>query len=150
MSVSAVGERAPQFKTRNQHGQEVSLASLAGRKVVLVFFPYAFTGICTSEMCELRDRLDQFNALGAQVLAISTDTMFALRVFAEQEKLGFDLLTDFWPHGEISRAYGVFDETQGCAVRGSFVLNAEGVITWSVVNRIGEARDIAEHLQALA
>ena len=75
--------------------------------------------------------------------------MFSLRVFADTEGLPFDLLTDHWPHGEIARAYGVFDEQAGCALRGSFVLDPDGRITWSVVNQIGEARDIAAHLAAV-
>lgn len=116
---------------------------------MLVFFPAAFTGVCTSEMQALRDGMGAFDAAAARVLAISTDTMFVLRVFAEQESLPFDLLSDFWPHGATAKTYDVFDEELGSARRASYVLNADGVITWSVQNEIGDARDMADHLQAL-
>ena len=144
-----VGMHAPDFRTRNQYGQQVSLAELRGAPVVLVFYPWAFTRTCTSELQGLRDSSAQFRDQGAQLLAISTDTMFSLRVFAEQERIGFDLLTDHWPHGAIAQAYGVFDAEAGCALRGSFVLDAQGVVTWSVVRAISGARDVAEHLAAL-
>jgi len=145
-----VGDAAPDFSTRNQHGETVELASLRGAPVLLVFYPFAFTGICTGELAEVQRSLDTFRAGGARVLAVSTDTMFALRVFAEQESLDFELLSDHWPHGAIATSYGVFDADVGCAVRGSFLLDSDGVITWKVVNGLGEARDIEAHLAALA
>jgi len=146
MSSPVVGSIAPPFTTRNQYGQEVTLAQLRGAPVVVVFYPWAFSGICTSELGALRDDLDQFDAVGARVVAISCDAMFSLRIFAEQENLGFDLLTDHWPHGAIAQSYGVFNEEAGCALRGTFVLNADGVVTWTLVNQIGEAREIARFL----
>ena len=144
-----VGDAAPAFASRNQHGQPVGLADLRGRPAVLVFFPWAFSGICTGELSGLRDAGQQFEAADVAVVAISCDAMFSLRVYADTEGLSFDLLTDHWPHGEIARAYGVFDEQAGCALRGSFVLDGDGRITWTVVNQIGEARDIAAHLAAV-
>jgi peroxiredoxin len=149
-AVPQVGQTAPDFTARNQHGQQVTRASLLGAPAVLVFYPWAFSGICTGELCALRDDLAQFTAVEARVLAISCDPMFALRAFAEAQGLSFDLLADHWPHGRIAQEYGVFDEEWGVARRGSFVLDAEGTITWSVLTGIGEARSIAEHLQALA
>ena len=148
-AVPPVGQTAPDFTARNQHGQQVTRTGLLGAPAVLVFYPWAFSGICTGELCALRDDLAQFTAVEARVLAISCDPMFALRAFSEAEGLSFDLLSDHWPHGRIARDYGVFDEEWGVARRGSFVLDAEGRVTWSVVNGIGEARSIAEHLQAL-
>jgi len=145
-----VGSSAPDFTTRNQHGQDLTLSTLRGSPVVLVFYPWAFSGICTGELCALRDDLGRYDALGARVLALSCDPMLALRAFADAEGLTFDLLTDHWPHGAIARSYGVFDEVVGVAHRGSFVLDADGRVTWRVLNGIGEARDIASHLQALA
>ncbi|MDN5724866.1 MAG: peroxiredoxin [Propionibacteriales bacterium] len=142
-------ETAPAFSSRNQYGQPVTLGDLAGAPAVLVFFPYAFTGICTGELQELRDLSAEFAACGARVLGISCDSMFSLRTFAEAESFGFDLLTDHWPHGQIARAYGVFDESAGVALRGSFVLDAQARITWRVVNQIGEARAMSDHLLAL-
>lgn len=150
MSVPEVGDPAPDFRTRNQHGQEVALAGLRGAPAVLVFYPWAFSGICTGELQGIRDHLAQFSAAGARVLAISADAMFTLRAYADAEGFDFDLLTDHWPHGAIAQAYGVFDAGAGCSLRGSFVLDPDGVITWSVVNAIGEARALADHLTALA
>ena len=149
-AVPQVGQTAPDFTARNQHGQRVTRASLRGKPAVLVFYPWAFSGICTSELCALRDDLAQFQAVEARVLAISCDPMFALRAFAEAENLTFDLLADHWPHGRIAQDYGVFNEESGVAQRGSFVLDAEGTVTWSILTGIGEARSITEHLQALS
>jgi peroxiredoxin len=145
-----VGDAAPDFRTRNQHGQPVALSELRGSPVLLVFYPFAFTGICTGELADLQRNLGEIEAAGARVLAVSTDTMFALRVFAEQEQLRFELLTDHWPHGAIAASYGVFDAEVGCALRGSFLIDAAGTVTWRLVNQIGEGRDIAAHLTALA
>jgi peroxiredoxin len=150
LSVVEVGDPAPAFRTRNQHGETVELSSLRGAPVLLVFYPFAFTGICTGELTDIQAGLDSFRAAGVRVLAVSTDTMFSLRVFAEQEHLDFELLTDHWPHGGIATSYGVFDAEVGCALRGSFLIDAEGRVTWKVVNQIGEARDIAAHLSALS
>lgn len=145
-----VGTRAPDFTSRNQYGEPLGLAELAGAPALLVFYPYAFTGICTGELRAVQDLLPRFTEAGARVLAVSCDSMFALRVFAEQERFGFDLVTDHWPHGELARRFGVFDERSGCALRGSFVLDAEGTVRWSVVNAIGDARDMAAHVVAVA
>jgi peroxiredoxin len=144
-----VGSVAPDFTARNQHGQTVTLSALRGQRVVVVFYPFAFTGICTQELASLQAQLSAIQEAEARLLAISTDTMFTLRVFAEQHNLGFDLLSDHWPHGAIAASYDVFDARVGCALRGSFVLDADGVVTWRVVNQIGEARDIAQHLRAI-
>jgi peroxiredoxin len=143
------GQVAPDFSARNQHGETVSLASLRGAPVLLVFYPFAFTGTCTGELADLQANLPALQSSGARVLAVSTDTMFSLRVFAEQQQLGFDLVSDHWPHGAIASAYGVFDDEVGCAVRGSFLIDDDGVVAWRTVNGIGEGRDIAEHLVAL-
>jgi peroxiredoxin len=143
------GQVAPSFSTRNQHGQQVRLSDVLGAPAVLVFYPWAFSGICTGELSALRDGLVASPTPGARVLAVSCDPMFSLRAFADQERLTFDLLTDHWPHGGIARAYGVFDEELGVARRGSFVLDASGTVTWRTLNGIGEARDIAAHLAAL-
>jgi peroxiredoxin len=140
---------APSFSTRNQHGQQVRLSDVLGVPAVLVFYPWAFSGICTGELSALRDGLVASQTPDARVLAVSCDPMFSLRAFADQERLTFDLLTDHWPHGGIARAYGVFDEELGVARRGSFVLDASGTVTWRTLKGIGEARDIAAHLAAL-
>ena len=148
--VGLVGQPAPDFTARNQHGELVSTASLRGAPVVLLFYPWAFSSICRSELAAVRDEHDRFTAVGARVLAVSCDSMFTLRAYADAERINFYLLSDHWPHGSIARAYGVFDEEAGCAQRGSFLLDADGVVTWAVVNGIGEPRDLAELLAGLA
>ena len=149
-SVGLVGQPAPDFSARNQHGELVSTAGLRGAAAVLLFYPWAFSSICQAELAAVRDDHDRFTAVGARVLAVSCDAMFTLRAYADAEHIGFDLLSDHWPHGAIARAYGVFDERAGCALRGSFVIDAGGMVTWAVVNGIGEPRDLAELLQTLA
>jgi mycoredoxin-dependent peroxiredoxin len=145
----ATGSRAPDFTARNQHGEQVRLSDYAGRSdVVLVFYPYAFSGVCTSELAALRDRPDLLAA--AEFLAISCDPMFTLRAYADAQKLEFGLLTDFWPHGAIASSYGVFDAERGCALRGTFVVDRSGVVRWSVVNPIPEARNLDDYARALA
>jgi peroxiredoxin len=149
VSVPAKGTPAPDFTARNQHGESIRLSALRGDPVVLIFYPWAFSGICRSELAGIRDHADDFSSAGARVFAISCDAMFTLRSFADQERLMFDLLSDHWPHGAIARSYGVFDDQFGCAVRGSFVLDAQGKIIWQVVNEIGEARQVSDVLHSL-
>ncbi|MFJ8542012.1 peroxiredoxin [Streptomyces sp. NPDC093586] len=145
-----VGDKAPDFELKDNHGATVRLSDFHGRKnVVLLFYPFAFTGVCTGELCEVRDNLPQFSDRGTQVLAVSNDSIHTLRVFAEQEGLEYPLLSDFWPHGNVSRAYGVFDEDKGCAVRGTFIIDREGVVRWTVVNGLPDARDLSAYVKAL-
>ena len=146
----AVGELAPDFSLRDQFGQDVALSSFRGRKaVVLVFFPYAFSGICTGEMSGIRDRLAQFLTFDSEVLAISCDAVYSLRAFSDADGLNFPLLSDFWPHGEVARSYGAFDEQAGCATRASFIVDRDGVVRWAVRNAAPDARDLDEHLARL-
>lgn len=144
------GTKAPDFALKTQHGETVRLADFRGEKnVVLLFYPFAFTGVCTGELCALRDELPTFVNDDVQLLAVSNDSPFSLRVFAEQEGLTYPLLSDFWPHGEVSRAYGVFDEEKGCALRGTFVIDKEGAVRWTVVNGLPDARDLNDYAAAL-
>jgi len=146
----SVGQHAPDFRARTQHGETVVLSELlaaADHGVLLVFYPWAFSGICTGELQALRDGHAAVAEAGVRVLAVSCDAMFTVRAFAEAEDLPFDLLSDHWPHGAIAREYGVFDDEAGCALRGSFLLDPAGTVTWRVLNGIGEPRDILEHLQ---
>ncbi|MEU0910045.1 peroxiredoxin [Streptomyces althioticus] len=145
-----VGAQAPDFELKDNHGAPVRLSDFRGQKnVVLLFYPFAFTGVCTGELSEIRDRLEQFAERDAEVLAVSNDSIHTLRVFGEQEDLPFPLLSDFWPHGNVSRAYGVFDEDKGCAVRGTFVIDRQGVVRATVSSAMAEARDAGEYLAAL-
>ncbi|MFC9270104.1 peroxiredoxin [Streptomyces zhihengii] len=145
-----VGDKAPEFTLKDNHGRTVSLSDFRGEKnVVLLFYPFAFTGVCTGELCALRDELPAFVNDDTQLLAVSNDSIHTLRVFAEQEGLEYPLLSDFWPHGEVSSAYGVFDEEKGCAVRGTFIIDKEGVVRWTVVNGLPDARNLNEYVAAL-
>ena len=147
----AIGSMAPDFELVNQHGQKISLSSYQGKKnVVVIFYPFAFSGICTGELCALRDDLSAFQNEKVELISISCDPMYANKVFAEQEGYKFQVLSDFWPHGAIAKAYGVFDENRGCATRGSFIIGTDGKIKWMVVNGLGEARNIAEYKAALS
>ncbi|GAA4143260.1 MULTISPECIES: peroxiredoxin [Actinomadura] len=146
-----VGDSAPDFELKDQHGTPVKLSDYRGRKnVVLVFYPLAFSGVCTGELCTIRDELPTLGGDDVQVLAVSVDSMFSLRAWSEQEKYQFPLLADFWPHGGVARSYGVFDEERGVALRGTFIIDTEGVVRWKVVNAIPDARDIDEYRKALA
>jgi peroxiredoxin len=148
-----VGAPAPDFELRDNHGRTVRLSALRGhedaKNVVLVFYPFAFTGVCTDELRALRDELPSFVNDDTLLLAVSNDSIATLRVFADQEGLEFPLLSDFWPHGEASRAYGVFDEEKGCALRGTFIIDKEGVVRWTIVNGLPDARDLKQYIQAL-
>ncbi|MDV3296531.1 MAG: peroxiredoxin [Brachybacterium paraconglomeratum] len=141
-----LGADAPDFTLRDQHGAPVALSALQGSPVVLVFFPFAFSGVCTGELQALREQQPVLRAAGARLLAISCDPVFALRRFADEEALGFPLLSDFWPHGEVARAYGVLVEEHGCPARSSYVLDRSGVVRWSVHNPMGQARDAGEYV----
>ena len=145
------GREAPDFTLRDQHGQHVSLSSFRGRKAVMVmFYPYAFSSVCTGELSAVRDRLPTFESDTVQVLAVSCDPMFALRALAEQDGLTFPLLSDFWPHGATARAYGAFDEERGCSDRSTFIVDREGVLRWAVHSAMREARDLDEQARVLA
>jgi mycoredoxin-dependent peroxiredoxin len=145
-----IGEAAPSFTARNQHGELVTVSSLRGAPAVITFYPWAFSSICRDELAAVRDDHGSFVALGARVLAVSCDAIFTLRAYADTEGIGFDLLSDHWPHGAIARDYGVFDEEAGCARRGTFVLDSAGLIRWQQVNQINEPRGITAMLTATA
>ncbi|CAB4541574.1 MAG: redoxin domain-containing protein [Actinobacteria bacterium] len=146
-----IGSPAPDFTLKNQHGEEVALASFKGKKnVVVLFIPFSFTGTCTGELCAMRDDLAAFQNDDVELLAVSCDSMFTQKVFAEREGYKFSVLSDFWPHGAVSKAYGIFDEALGCAIRGTFIVDKQGVLRWQVVNAIGVARNIADYKAALA
>jgi peroxiredoxin len=146
-----VGSKAPDFTLKDQDKQEVALSSFQGDKAVLVvFYPFAFSGICTGELCTVRDDLSSFQNDDVQILAISTDPTFSLKAWANAEKFTFPLLSDFWPHGEVAKAYGVFNEGAGMAVRGTFLVDKAGVVRFAEVNQPGEARDQEGWKKALA
>ena len=149
-AVPALGATAPDFELANQYGEPVRLSSLRGQNVALVFYPFAFSGICTGELCEIRDNLGMFQDSNAVVLAVSVDSKFSLRAYAAQEGYDFDLLADFWPHGAVASMYGVFDADSGMAKRATFIVGGDGRVRYSVVNPRGQARDFNEYRTALA
>jgi mycoredoxin-dependent peroxiredoxin len=144
-----IGVPAPDFELSSQYGERIRLSALRGGPVALVFFPLAFSGTCTSELCELRDNLGLFSAAGVELVGISVDSKASLRAWGEQERYGFPLLADFWPHGEVARRYGVFLEDRGYAARGTFVVDGAGVLRDSFVSGPGEARPLARYRAAL-
>jgi mycoredoxin-dependent peroxiredoxin len=145
-----VGDMAPDFELANQFGEPVSLSALRGGPVVVVFYPFAFSGICTGELCELRDNIADFATAKARLLAVSVDSKYTLRAYAQTEGYDFDLLADFWPHGEVARRYGVFEEDRGMAGRGTFVIDGDGVLRDVFSTPTGQARPLARYRQALA
>ncbi|WP_340538069.1 peroxiredoxin [Nocardioides sp. GXZ039] len=145
-----LGSAAPDFTLRDQFGQDVTLSSYRGSKAVaILFYPFAFSGVCTGEMSAIRDRLADFLTFDTEVLGISCDPVYSVRAFADQDGLNFPLLSDFWPHGAVSREYGVFDEERGCPRRSSYVVDRDGAVRWAVHNAMPEGRDLEEHLAQL-
>lgn len=150
MTRPAVGDLAPDFTLVDQHGVDVSLSSVRGdRFAVVVFYPFAFSGICTGELRAIRDGLEDFQDGDIQVFAVSCDSMYSLRAWADAEGHFFPLLSDFWPHGAVTREWGVFNDDQGAALRATFLIDLDGVVVWSEVNGPGEGRDFADYRRAL-
>jgi len=148
----ATGAEAPDFTLKDHNGNDVTLSSFRGQQnVVLVFYPFTFTGVCQGELCSLRDDLSEYENANAQVLAISCDTRHAQKLWAEQQGFTFPLLSDFWPHGAVARAYDVFNEQLGAANRATFVIDKQGTIVDVFESpNLGTARDKAEYEAALA
>ena len=146
-----LGTIAPDFSLRDQHGQERSLSAFRAKKnVVILFIPFSFSGTCTGELCAMRDDLSAFQNENVELLAISCDSMYSQRVYAEREGYNFPVLSDFWPHGAVAQSYGVFDEKYGFAQRGTFIVDKAGILRWQVTNRMGDARNVDDYKAALA
>jgi peroxiredoxin len=146
-----VGAQAPDFTLNDYNKQPVTLSSFRGeRNVLLVFYPFAFSGICTGELCQVRDELAAYEDENVQVIGVSVDTPFSLKAWAAQEGYQFPLLSDFWPHGQVAQAYGVFNEQAGLANRGTFLVDTSGVVRYAEVNAPGEPRDQEAWKKAVA
>ncbi len=145
-----IGATAPEFTLQNQFGEPIALSGLRGRAVAVVFFPFAFSGTCTGELCRLQDGLPVFEDAGVRLLAVSTDSKYALRAFAREESFDFDLLSDFWPHGDVAQRYGVFDPVGGLAERATFVLDPEGVVVDAFRSERGMPREFEAYRTAIA
>src|SRR6476659_869801 len=146
-----VGTEAPDFTLKDQNNQEVTLSSFRGdRSVLVVFYPFAFSSICTGELCAVRDDLGSFQNSDVQILAISVDHPFPLKAWADAQQFDFPLLADFWPHGKVAQDYGVFNAKAGFALRGTFLVDTAGTVRFAEVNGPGEARNQDAWKKALA
>ncbi len=146
-----IGQPAPDFTLKGTDGEQHSLSARSGTPVLLVFYPFTFTGICEGELCQLRDDHSQFTDAGVEILAISCDPAPAQKLWADQQGFGFPVLSDFWPHGAVAQAYGVFNDAVGCANRASVLVGADGTVvdTFST-DSLGTAREPERYTEALA
>jgi peroxiredoxin len=145
-----VGASAPDFTLHDQNRQPVTLSDFRDAKdVLLVFFPLAFTGICKGELDQLRDHLSDFENDDSAVLAISVGPAPTHKVWATESGFLFPVLSDFWPHGAVSQAYGVFNDDAGVSNRGTFVIDRSGTIRFAEMKQPGEARDQRLWIEAL-
>ena len=146
----AIGDEAPDFTLNDQTRTPVTLSDLRGQKhVLIVFYPLAFSGVCTGELCCLRDSIDSFRSDEVETFAISVDSSAATAAFAAKEGYHFPLLSDFWPHGAVADRYGVFDAEKGLATRGTFLVDKQGIVRFAETNAIPDARDQQRWRQAL-
>lgn len=146
----AIGALAPDFELKDQHGQVHTLSEHRGKKaVLLLFYPFAFSSVCTNELVGLRDDLGAFENRGSTLLTVSCDSIFSQRAYADKDGIFFPLLSDFWPHGYVSSQYGVFNSQRGHSTRSSFVIDKQGRIAWSYHSELGQARDLQAHAGAL-
>lgn len=149
--VLAIGAQAPDFTLSDQHGEELTLSELVAEgPVALVFFPLAFSGICTGELCELRDNLAIFEDSKVRLLGISVDSVYSLKAWAAQEGYEFSILSDFWPHGGVAKDFGVFVEQTGFANRATLIIGEDRKVLASFETAPGEARDFGAYRDALA
>jgi peroxiredoxin len=145
-----VGDEAPDFTLPDQNNEQFTLsASRGGQAVLLVFYPLAFTGICTGELCAVRDDIASFQNDDVQVVSISVDSVYSHKVFSEREGYEFPMLSDFWPHGGVAQTYGVFNEKAGIANRGTFLVDKDGIVRFAEMNGPGEGRDADDWRKAI-
>ncbi|MDN3483116.1 peroxiredoxin [Arthrobacter sp. APC 3897] len=140
--------QAPDFELPNQFGEPVRLSDLRGQPVLVVFFPFAFSGVCTGELDELETVREDFHRGGLRILAVSCDSKYALRAYSQARSYSFDLLADFWPHGRVADAYGAFDVELGRPRRASFLIDQEGVVRTEVRSGAGTPRPLQAYRDA--
>ncbi len=150
MSHPLIGTLAPDFTLINQAGTPITLSGLRETPVLVVFIPFAFSPLCTSEIIDLRDSGDLAPEEALRVVTISCDSVFANRAWTDATQYKRDVLSDFWPHGAVCRAYGIFDEKVGRAVRASFLVDTGGVVRWATVNDADHVRDVGDYAEAIA
>lgn len=149
--AAEIGQMAPDFTMTDQRRNPVSRDDLLGRKTLLVFIPFAFSGVCTGEVCSLRDDVSSLSDLDANVVIVTTDTFFTNAAWAEKENLDFTILSDFWPHGAVSQAYGTFNDAVGVSMRSTYVLDEQGIVREIIASdELGVARNHDAYAGALA
>jgi len=147
----SAGENAPEFSLKDQNENEVTLESLKGKKSLIIFVPFAFSGVCTGEICELEANTSQLQELDANVVVVSVDSAFSNAAWAKEQGVNIPVLADFWPHGEVAKAFGNFNQELGCANRTAFVLDKDGVVAKAIPSAdIGSARSFTEYTEALS
>lgn len=150
MSLS-VGDAAPAFELPNQDREMVNLDALKGRKSLVVFIPFPFTGICEGELCMIRDNLAGLGDLDANVVAITVHAVPTIKAWADANHFGFSVLSDYWPHGEVAKAYGAFNDQVGAANRYTFVLDETATVQSIIATEsLGIGREFDEYTKALA
>ena len=148
--AATIGQAAPDFSLPDQDNNMVSLADLRGQKAIIVFIPNPFTGICEGELCAIRDETANLAGLGAKVIAITVNTRPVNKKWSDENRFGFPVLSDYWPHGATAQAYGAFNEQVGVANRYSYVLDAAGVVRQIIKSdSLGQPRPIEEYATAL-
>ena len=145
-----VGQEAPDFTLRDENGAEVTLSSLRGRNVVLIFYPLAFSPTCTKELHQTTELADRYGAAGAEVFGISVDSPWVLKAFKRDEGLSAHLLSDFHPKGAVAEMYDAYIPEAGIATRATYVIDKDGKVADKTINHPGEMRDQDTILQALA
>ena len=147
--MAVVGTEAPDFTLKDQNNQRTTLSSHRGeRNVLLVFFPFAYSGVCTGEFDQLRDELAEYRDV--RVIGVSVDHVYSLKAWSQERGYQFPLLSDFWPHGEVAQRYGVFNYDRGMALRGTFLVDTGGLVRFAEVNQPGEPRDQGTWKKAVA
>lgn len=151
-TLPAVGAAAPDFTLPSTAGTDVTLSRLKGRNVLLAFFPLAFTGTCTKEMCAFTDDFDKFREMNALVLPISVDSVPTLNEFKAKERLSLDLLSDF--KREVSRRYGTLIEEKFFSNRAYVLIDKDGIVRWTYAEQTPSTRreneEILKQLRALS
>ena len=141
MAIST-GDGAPDFDLQVEGSQRVRLADFSGRRnVLLVFHPFAWTPICEEEARDLEENLPSFASAETDVVLVSCDPPASRQAWKEHLGLSYTLASDFWPHGEAAKAYGIFDESKGAPIRGTFLIDKDGVVVWSLVNDADTRRE---------
>jgi mycoredoxin-dependent peroxiredoxin len=147
---ATVGSPAPAFSLSDQDKNIVTLDDLKGKKSLIVFIPFPFTGICDGESCMIRDNLAMLNDMDANVVVITCHAVPVTKKWSDENGFTFPVLSDFWPHGVVATEYGAFNEAVGGANRMSFVLDADGIVR-SVIDSgsLGTPREFDEYVTAL-